>query len=78
MSSNKTEAFCDPCQLRFADKYIFEDHLILFHGIEIGGKKSPKTHSNLTSFGMSCIIYEIICKQGTNNMKIICPTAELT
>ena len=53
MSSNQTEAFCDPCQLRFADKYVFEDHLILFHGIEIGGKKSPKTNSNLTSFGMS-------------------------
>ena len=65
MSSDQTEAFCDPCQLRFADKYLFEDHLILFHGIEIGGKKSPKTHSNLTSFGMS-YIYEIICKQGTN------------
>ena len=53
MSSNQTEAFCDPCQLRFADKYVFEDHLILFHGIGIGGKKSPKTNSNLTSFGMS-------------------------
>ena len=53
MSSNQTEAFCDPCQLRFADKYVFEDHLILFHGIEIGGKKSQKTNSNLTSFGMS-------------------------
>ena len=76
MSSNKTEAFCDPCQLRFADKYVFEDHLILFHGIEIGGKKSPKTHSNLTSFGMSYTKLFVIKEQ--INMKIICPTAELT
>ena len=64
MSSNQTEAFCDPCQLRFSDKYVFEDHLILFHGIEIGGKKMPETQSNLTSFGMSykkLLASQIIC-----------------
>ena len=76
MSSNQTEAFCDPCQLRFVDKYVFEDHLILFHGIEIGGKKSPKTNSNLTSFGMSYI--ELVLTKEQIDMKIICPSAKLT
>ena len=76
MSSNQTEAFCDPCQLRFADKYVFEDHLILFHGIEIGGKKSPKTNSNLTSFGMSYM--KSFISQEQINMTIICPSAKLT
>ena len=76
MSSNQTEAFCDPCQLRFADKYVFEDHLTLFHGIEIGGKKSPKTNSNLTSFGMSYM--KSFISQEQIIMTIICPSAKLT
>ena len=76
MSSNQTEAFCDPCQLRFADKYVFEDHLILFHGIEIGGKKSPKTHSNLTSFGMSYM--KLFLSKEQINLTIIYASAKLT